>query len=153
MLLASLLFAFLPAASPVNFRCVVPGPPAIELTRSVAVFTGKVVGRKYIDDTIPEFNVSGRRLVVLMKVDRVWKGDINEDVVIYKQEVIQENGLTWNAGEDFHQLDNKQYLIYAYGTIDKLSVSGCSRSRDLGKADDDLKELGEGYKPKSSLPY
>jgi hypothetical protein len=40
----------------------------------------------------------------------------------------------------------KSYLVYAYGK-EVFETGICTRTRDLDKASDDLKELGEGKEP------
>jgi hypothetical protein len=47
--------------------------------------------------------------------------------------------------EDFMFADGKEYLVYASGQEERLVTSACTRTRELEKAGEDLKELGEGY--------
>jgi hypothetical protein len=131
-----------------SLRCMRPGTPIEELHKSSAVFTGKVSGRDYIEDDASENGVAGQRLVVRLKVERVWKGDIGGEVKMYTSEVRHPNGLTSMMSEDFHFQDGKRYLVYAGGQVERLSTSACTRSRELEKAGDDLRELGEGHEPK-----
>jgi hypothetical protein len=68
---------------------------------------------------------------------------------MYTREARQPNGLTSMMSEDFYFKDGQQYLIYADGTTERLQTSACTRSREIEKAGEDLKELGEGHEPKA----
>ena len=148
MLTAILLFSFFFSPVEPGSRCVTPGPPLGELAESSAVFSGKVVGRKYADEFIEGEGYIGKRLVVEMKIDRVWKGEVGEKVSMFTSEVQLPNGLTSFMSEDFVFEDDQEYLVYAGGKPDRLSTSACTRSRRLARAEDDLKDLGESHKPK-----
>jgi TonB family protein len=126
-------------------ECIKPGPPTAELARATAVFSGKVVGRDYV----VEKTASGRvqRLIIKIRVERVWKGDISPDVTMYTSEVHLPNGVTDSIEEDFRFEDEKDYLIYAFGKSDHLMTSKCTRTRELSKAAEDLRELGNGHAP------
>jgi hypothetical protein len=144
--LITLVFVVITASPVANVRCVIPGTPAAELSRATAVFSGKVVGRDYISEETPSGDTA-HRLIIKIAVERVWKGDIFADETMYTSEVRLANGMTQTDAEDFYFQDDKQYLIYAFGKRDRLLTSGCTRSREFSKADDDLKELGYGHEP------
>jgi hypothetical protein len=64
---------------------------------------------------------------------------------MYTSEVRQPNGQSSMMEEDFIFADGKEYLVYANGQEERLVTSACTRTRELEKAGEDLKELGEGY--------
>src|SRR5258708_9883497 len=99
MLLLFLTLGLL-ATTTANAECIRPGPPLEELGRASAVFSGKVIREAYIDDT-NERGISGKRLVITLKVERVWKGDLREEVKMYTSEMKLDNGNTWSMAEDF----------------------------------------------------
>jgi hypothetical protein len=127
-------------------RCVIPGTPTQELSRATAVFSGKVISRDYVAEEMPS-GETRRRLVVKISVERVWKGDIYTDETMFTSEVHLPNGLMETWAEDFYFQDDRQYLIYAFGKRNHLSTNACTRSRELSKAEADLKELGYGHEP------
>ncbi len=49
--------------------------------------------------------------------------------------------------EDFRFWKGERYLVYAYSRAGNLQTSGCSRTRELARAEEDLRELGEGNLP------
>lgn len=145
-LIISILLFFMAAPS-AGMRCIIPGTPKEELGKATAVFAGKVTGHKYVKDDLSGQGVSGKRLAFELTVERVWKGKIEGEVLMYTSEVRQSNGETSGMSEDFNFEDGKRYLIYAVGTIGRLRTSACNRSRELEKAENDLKELGAGHEP------
>ena len=102
--------------------CVRPGSPREELQRVDAVFSGEVssVSREKIE----------------FKVEKFWKGPRAKRISIeYEQSTCT---YVFAVG--------KKYLVYAYGS-GIFSTSICTRTKELDKASDDLKELGEGKEP------
>ena len=129
-------------------RCFAPGSPTKELKKATAVFSGKVVRRDFVvEETAP--GEIGWRVVMKIAVGRVWKGDIATEVTLYTSEVHLINGLTRIYGDHFKFDEGKQYLVYAFGELDRLSTDTCTRTREMSQADDDLKELGDGHAPKT----
>lgn len=128
-------------------RCFAPRSPTEELAKATAVFSGKVVRREYVPEATSEGEFF-ERLIIRIAVERVWKGDIYADATMYTSETHLANGYVRIFGEDFNFEDDKEYLIYAFGKTDRLSTDVCTRTRELSKADDDLKELGDGNEPK-----
>ncbi len=148
MTIITSILIFLILVSSAGLRCIVPGTPTQELSKSEAVFTGQVIGREYVKDTSLEQDSAGERLVIKLSVDKIWKGKIGKEVLMYTSEVRYPNGVTSMMAEDFHFEDEKKYLIYANGSMEKLRTSACTRSRKLEKAELDFIELGEGQEPK-----
>lgn len=143
----SLIMFLLLTPSMAEARCFIPQKPTVELGKAKAVFTGKVIGREYVKEIFSEEGVTAERLVIKIAVERVWKGDVSKEVSMYTSQVRHPNGLTSMMAEDFNFADDKRYFIYAFGTFDRLQTSGCTRTREVEKAGDDLKELGEGFEP------
>jgi hypothetical protein len=146
-LILSVFMLFSLTSTATERRCMIPGSPAVELGRANAVFTGKVVGREYVKDVFSEPDVTGERLVIKIAVERVWKGEVGKEVLMYTSTVRHSNDLISMMAEDFNFTDDKRYLIYAVGAADRLQTSACSRSRMIEKAEADLRELGKGYEP------
>jgi hypothetical protein len=102
--------------------CAPPGSPREELRRVDAVFSGEVSG------------VSREKIE--LKVEKFWKGPRAKRISIeYEQ---SDCTYIFAVG--------KKYLVYAYGK-GIYSTSICTRTEELDKASDDLKELGEGKEP------
>jgi len=102
--------------------CPRPGSPREELQRVDAVFSGEVrsVNRERIE----------------FKVEKTWKGPRAKSISIQYEQ--SDCTYVFDVG--------KKYLVYAYGK-GILTTSICTRTKDLNKASDDLKELGEGKEP------
>ena len=102
--------------------CARPGSPREELQRVDAVFSGEVSG------------VSREKIE--FKVEKFWKGPRAKNISIrYEQ-----------SDCTYAFVTGKKYLVYAYGK-EIFSTSICARTKELDKASDDLKELGEGEEP------
>ena len=127
-------------------RCFVPGSPSQELAKATAVFSGRVVGHDHVVENTPS-GESAQRLVANIAVVRVWKGNINPNVTVHTWEYLLHNGYLRIFGENFKFDDDTEYLVYAFGKSDHLWADQCSRTRELSKAFDDLKELGDGHEP------
>ena len=123
-------------AAPLSLACscVPPPPPKEALKSSTAVFSGKCVDIK-IDE-------KGFTKHVTFEVDRVWKGDVGKKVTI----TTAVHGAT--CGYGFTTKGDATYLVYCYGKPDALATNICTRTTTLAGAKGDLKELGEGEKPK-----
>lgn len=113
-------------------ECTIPKPPDEALIESDTVFSGKVTG-VYTDD-------SGMK--ISFDVDKAWKGISNDTVSAV-------TGLgSADCGYPFEE--GKEYLVYTYGGGESLYTSGCSRTKPLSEAEQDLKVLGVGYVPMQS---
>lgn len=108
-------------------ECIEPKPPNEALIESGAVFSGKVT----------EIRSDNSSKVVTFDVDRVWKGISNETVTAV-------TGLgDADCGFPFQQ--GVEYLVYAYSNEEPFDASGCSRTKPLSNAQEDLNVLGVGY--------
>jgi hypothetical protein len=102
--------------------CARPGNPREELRRRDAVFSGEVT--------------SINREKIEFKVEKFWKGPRAKKVSIrYEQ-----------SDCTYVFVTGKKYLVYAFGK-EILETDICTRTKELDKASDDLKELGEGKEP------
>jgi hypothetical protein len=120
--------AAMPAAA-----CSCPGKsPKAALEAAAAVFSGTVVFVKK----------SQADVVVTIKVDKVWKGDVPAQVTVSTP---PNDGL---CGVSFKEGDG--YLVYAGGQPGSLSTNICMRTRTLGDAKEDLAAHGAGKSPEKS---
>jgi hypothetical protein len=113
-------------------KCAAPPPPKDALAGADAVFTAKCIA----------VSVKDGKKTCTFEVDRVWKGEVGPKVVI----TTAEHSAT--CGYGFSTEGDATYFIYAYGKKGALSTHTCSRTRALASAKDDLKDLGDGAKPK-----
>ena len=103
-----------------------------------AVFSGEVI-------KIEPWYV-GKKVTV--KVDRVWKGEVTETTAVITYSDLACCGYSFK--------EKNSYLIYTHksenaehnGVSD--GVNSCSRTKELSKASEDLKALGEGEAPKKN---
>ncbi len=122
--------------------CVIPGPPDEELANSSAVFSGKVVN---LAEPFSGFGPvsSADPIKVTFQVDKVWKGSVSQTTTISTARSSASCGYTFEKGGE--------YIVYAYGTENDLSVSLCSRTQPLDTAQDDLAVLGVGTEPLADI--
>lgn len=113
-----------------------PAPPPKEAAAAAdAVLSGKVTSIEAAGDN---------QLKVTIEVATSFKGDAAKTAAIY----------TANDGAacGYHFEKGKNYLIYARlsgeGADQLLRTGLCTRTRPIADADEDLKELGAGTKPK-----
>ncbi len=83
------------------------------------------------------------RLRIRLKIEKVWKGDLPEEIIIPAGSIKLPNGSTWRAGCDYTLEEGKKYLLYAYGPQDKIRIILCSRTKLLDKAEKDVEILNE----------
>ena len=118
--------------------CAPPGSSVEGLTIAAAVFTGKVVG---FAEPISGFGPisSADPIKVTFQVYTVWKGSVSQTTNISTARSGSSCGYTFEKGGE--------YIVYAHGLENDLSVSLCSRTQPLANAEDDLAELGIGAAP------
>jgi len=131
--LIAVSFLAMDAESALACSCVLPGPPDAELARSTAVFSGRVVNRDEPGGLVVS---SADPVEVTFEVYAVWKGPLFSTITITTARSGASCGYAFEKGEE--------YLVYADGPADSLTVSSCSRTMPLGWAEDDLVALGEG---------
>lgn len=117
--------------------------------RAKVVFSGKAIAKETIKavKTISEQPAEVELVMMRFKVDRWWKGDVKDEVVLFTGEIKMSDGLRSASSCDYDFEIGKSYLIYAYEFEDQVQTDYCSRTRLLEKAEEDLKELGEGKSP------
>ncbi len=118
--------------------CAPPGPPDEELINAAAVFTGKVVGLAKPKGGLGPIS-SADPIKVTFQVDQVWKGSVSQTTTITTARSGASCGYTFEKGGE--------YIVYAHGQENNLSVSLCSRTQPLDTAEDDLALLGIGAVP------
>lgn len=112
--------------------CAPPPPPKKALEGSTAVFSGKCIS----------VEIKDQQKIVTFEVDRVWKGDIGKTITI----TTAVHGAT--CGYGFTTKGDGTYLVYCHGKPEALSTNICTRTRSLAAGAEDIKELGDGDKPK-----
>lgn len=133
ILLLSLLFLIIPLGPAREFnlkgRCMTE-PKSVEgaVKASKAVFSGKVVSFK------EENGLKQARF----KVAESWKGVETEEVIVLVNARLAESP-RYRVGES--------YLVFAVERDGKLFTGACSRTKQLDRAAEDLKQLGEGTRP------
>jgi len=130
----------------VAFDCPVTASVPDEVNRAAAVFSGEVIAEEYQEVKDGE-DAGAKVLTVRIKVERWWKGKGTNEVTMYTSVTKFPDGTTRSYAEDFRFQKGESYLIYAFGLEDKLRTSECSRTKQLSKADEDLRQLGEGRAP------
>jgi hypothetical protein len=75
-----------------------------------------------------------------LKVEKVWKGKPKEEIVMLTGTTKTPEGYQSSSCDYEYGLGQK-YLIYAYGSEDKLKTNDCSRTKSLEYAGEDIKEL------------
>lgn len=132
-ILASVLCLLIAANVADACKCAPPPPPKEAMAGAEAVFSGKCI----------DIVIKDRQKICTFEVDRVWKGEVGAKVVI----TTAEHGAT--CGYGFSTEGDATYMVYARGKKGEFSTSICTRTRGLANAKDDLKELGDGAKPKA----
>ena len=136
----------------VALGCSCRGPRGKKaLEGAVAAFSGKVKKVEYLDADQDRVEP---RIIVTFEVYRSWKGPLNQSVILH---TIYNK---WTC-EGYFFKEGKEYLIFAYRNRehvaqkfpsgkDTLGVNICGATKPLTDAEDDLRELGPGRKPKRS---
>ena len=121
----------------------------VSVNQSTAVFTGEVVSEEYLGVNTDSSGhpTTAKALVVKLKVTRWWKGDVSEEIHLYTSVRKYPDGSSSEMAEDFRFRKGESYLVYAFSRDAHLETSGCSRTRKLAEAEEDLRELGEGKLP------
>ena len=119
--------------------CVEPQPVETELSRSDAVFSGRVLEVK------EQTSIRGMMTkAALFEVDHIWKGGSESEIIIHTGSGGGDCGFEFEVG--------KEYLVYAnhstmYGDKELLVTIICDRTKLVDEAQEDLKILGEGKEP------
>jgi len=121
--------------------CAAPGPAQNELERSDAVFKGEVIGVVDAKEN-SALQSSADSIAFIIKVDEIWKGINQTEVVVYTERD--------SASCGFNFMEGHEYLIYASKSEGDLRVSLCSRTTDLASAAD-IDILGKGTEPNEQV--
>lgn len=114
--------------------CIMPGTPQEEITRSDAVFSGKVT------QLTPAKALDGTEAIkVSFEVGQVWKGQIPQELLVETSSSSASCGYNFESG--------KEYLVYAYSNEGQLSVNLCSRTALLADSQQDVTALGQSTAP------
>ena len=132
--LAALYLFSLPCSAS-SLECGPPLSVKAEFDSATAVFQGKVIGAEERERPNP-VGPSMKYRVFRFGVERWWKGGNKEEVEIY------------DFGEESFIFEKeKHYLVYTFSEMDKLSTDNCTGTKNIERAQEDLKFLGEGRKP------
>lgn len=140
LLMMTMLLILLNIAPATSFACSCVAPWSVqeELEHSAAVFKGSVIGVVDAKEN-SAMQSSADPIAFIIKVDEIWKGINQTEVVVYTERDSASCGFTFEEGQE--------YLIYASKPDDHLRVSLCSRTTDLASAAADLSILGKGAEP------
>lgn len=99
-----------------------------DFNEAFAVFTGEVVG--------------GDTFKVKFKVDKVWKGNLGDEVVMPTGAIKLDDGMYSISSCDYTFERGVSYLIFAYGdSAEKMQARACTRTKPLGRAGPEVEEL------------
>jgi hypothetical protein len=126
-------------------KCRDPGTVLQRFDRSNTVFLGKVVNVIEISKGMDFYN-SESQIDVIFQVSKTWKGSNYRMLTLHNH--------TGCCGDyPFDRSDiNREYLIYAVSSDDRLSVGPCGDVRPLTDAKADLQALGVGRIPSLDPP-
>ena len=99
------------------------------LDEATAVFTGQVVAL----DTF----------TVRFKVENVWKGEIQDDLIMSTGAKMNDDNTSTSSSCDYRFEKGEKCIVYAYGIGKEMQVHKCTRTRLLIHASKELKELDE----------
>jgi hypothetical protein len=117
--------------------CSCAPPPAVseELARKTAIFSGKVTAvtppkKKPVMSSADPVKID-------FEVTEVWKGNVAKTTAVYTAQSSASCGYQGFT-------EGKEYIVYAYGSEERLETGLCERTKPLASASEDLKELGTG---------
>ena len=120
--------------------CAPPGSPSEALEGADAVFMGRAVSVKEVEEVYGDRTYVDS-LVTEFKVATVWKGPFNQTIYINSGAYGASCGLAFTEGAE--------YIVYAYhsGRRGGLGTGLCTRTTGLSGAMEDLAGLGQGTAP------
>lgn len=128
-------------AAPLTVKaCSCAEPPGIDdqLNRKTAIFTGKLLS---LTKAVETTSWSSADLVkAQFEVTMVWKGELNSQTTVYTALSSESCGY-----EGFEV--NEEFIVFAYGKLDRLETGLCEGTKNLESAQEELKDLGTGYVP------
>jgi hypothetical protein len=158
-IIAGFLFCFFASATSVlGCVCVPTEGVKKELQGAAAVFSGKFIGIEYRkgagSDVITSQPSTGEKkseneiVVLKFQVENWWKGKSTRQVLVFTDRTRNSDGSETISDCDFPFQVGKRYLVYAFSEENHLKTNLCTRTKLLEKAQEDLKLLGKGHKPK-----
>ena len=132
----SILWFLANAEQSLACSCVPPDSPSEELSRSAAVFSGKVIDVREYNDPNTTTISSTDPTTIEFEVHTVWKGPSFETMYLTTPRSGASCGFTF--------VKDEEYIVYSH---DGSEVILCSRTALLKNATSDLDELGKGTKP------
>ena len=107
-------------------------------TDSAAVFSGEVLDVEE-GPPVKMFGESFPSNRITLRVSEVWKGP--------RRETLEVSTPIDGALCGYHFEEGQEYLVYAYGKEEPFEVDLCSQTRQLSKAGEHLRVLGDGRRP------
>jgi hypothetical protein len=132
VLIAPIIVALFPTERAFACSCVVPGTPEEEFKEFDAVFMGTVtsISERPAPDYLSEIDkLFYPKVKIGIKVGQSWKGVTTDFIYVYTG---------YGMGDCGYQTTGfETYLFYAYGPIDDLNISICSRTSLYHEAQED----------------
>ena len=122
-------------------------PVPDEFRRATAVFSGEAISQEFVElKEESSRELGGGALVTKFKVRRWWKGGAADEVTVHTSALRKDSGILTLAEVARFQV-GEVYLVYAFGPAEELRNKACSRTGALNRAEEDMRQLGEGYAP------
>jgi len=118
--------------------CAEPPPLEEDVAGKAAVFSGTVL--EIVEPERGAVRSSADPVYVRFEVDTVWKG--GEET----QRIVKTAKSGESCGYDAFEL-GRAYVVFAYGSQDRLETGLCTRTAPLEEAAETLKGLGTGAAP------
>ncbi len=154
-IVAIILFVVISGLSSANnaslVKCASGRSVKAEFDKATMVFLGKVVAeeeRKLPNHTGPQILDTAQ--VYRFQIERWWKGGEKEQVEIHVVKVRLPGGKYVFGPEQIHFQIGESYLVYGFVNDGLNFASGCTRTRHIKHAQEDLQKIGEGQLPKTS---
>jgi hypothetical protein len=109
--------------------------PEEEMDDSTAVFSGQVI-QIMSPDPVGGLISTGDQLTVTFTVFEIWKGPLENPMIIQTARDSATCGYNFEVGQD--------YLVYAHGNGSNLQTNICTRTTLLVNANEDLQAIGSG---------
>ena len=134
--IAPIIFGLFPTEIAFACSCVTPGTPEEEFKKFDAVFMGTVtsISERPAPDRLSEIDKAFYPKVKIgINVGKSWKGVTTDFIYVYTGYGMGDCG--------FQSTGFETYLFYAYGPIDDLNISICSRTAWYNEAQVDRSYL------------
>lgn len=120
-----------------------------EFDKATMIFLGKVIAeeeRKLPNHTGPQIFDTAQ--VYRFQVERWWKGGEKEQAEIHVVKMRLPGGKYVFGPEQIYFQLGESYLVYGFVDDGLHFASGCTRTRHVKHAQEDLQKLGQGQLPK-----